>query len=237
MRPAALSLAALGSLCLASPGWATLVETDANSGSGGTQSTYDAQISSTDLINAGQPTLSSVAATATPTFPLSGLNNGSATTDTTTLTYWGNPPASVDVTFTLNTSTNTRGYDLTGVTKFNGWGDSTSRYGNQKFNVLISTVDTPTTFNLLKSVTYTPFATSDVASGASKVTLTDTTGILATRVAAIQFHFVPIPGTTAEIGVFREINVAGSATPVPELGALGLLGVAGLLAVRRRRTR
>jgi hypothetical protein len=239
-RARCLALAALTALPLWSS--AAVVETDVNSGSGGLQSFYDNLIVNSDLINAGRPTLASVVTTATPSFALAGLNDGVATVgNNNTLTYWSAPPAGgVDVTFTLNTSTNTAGYDITKIAKFNGWGDSTSRYGNQVFSVSYSKVATPATFVLIKDVSYTPYATNNAASGSSVVTLTDDTGTIASGVAALRFHFVPVPGTTAEIGVFREIDVTGTPTAVPEpttLAAAGLLAAAALTRRRRLPTR
>jgi hypothetical protein len=71
------------------------------------------------------------------------------------------------------------------------------------------------------------------------VTVTDSTGILASGVAALEFTFTPYanPSSLEQAGqVVREIDVNGVATPVPEPATCGLIlaaMAAGLIGRQR----
>jgi hypothetical protein len=240
------SIVAKVAACAALPSLATasIIETDAN---GGSETNFDSAIVSTDLINQGRASLVSVAATGGPTFPVAGTNDAT-TTHTSGLTYWGGThPAGEDVSYTLNTNPGTggsaTGYTLTQVNSFYGWQDSRSRHAAQEWVMSVETVTDPTTFQQVASVVYAPFAPTDGAGGSTKVTLTDTTGALASGVIAIQFHVNTFsssgnPGYTGELGVIREYDVLGAATPAPEPATTGLLHVTaagGLMARCGRR--
>lgn len=138
----------------------------------------------------------------------------------------GNP---LTITYTLDTSVNTAGYNLTGIDLYTGWADN----GRDNINTAIaySTVAAPTVFIPLTTVTYGPAGTSPIDDLAS---LTDTTGTVASGVKSIQFGF-PVQENTGV--AYREIDVFGSAAPIPEPGSVGLLtmGAMGLLSHRRRR--
>ena len=214
----------------ASSALASIVETDLSSGS---ETGFDANILSNDLINQGQATLSSLVATPGANFPATGSDDGTAT-HTNGLVYYAGPPTTgVDLTFNLNTNPGTggsaTGYSLSSINGIYGWQDSRYRHAAQEWVVSVETTSSPSIFQNVWTVLYTPFAANDIAAGSSQVTLT---GSLPTNVTAINFHLSPYgapndPGYTGEIGVVREFDVVGTAS-VPEPASLGLLGLGGL---------
>jgi hypothetical protein len=130
-----------------------------------------------------------------------------------------------DVTYTLDTSVNTLGYDLTSIGIFSGWNDD----GRDGINVSVSyaTVAAP--------LTYVPLTTATQDDGASKfenanITESVTPFVLASGVKSIRFAF-----NAQENGAvgYKELDVIGAAT-IPEPSA-ALLGGLGLLALLRRR--
>ena len=209
---------------------AAVITNAVNSGLGGTsQSAFDANISATDLVNLGQLTLSGVSSTAAtlPPYTLSGLHDGSAATSAN-LAFWYTNPTTV--TFTLNTLANPLGYEISSVRNIQGFASHAGLYANQSFDILYSTVSAPLTFLPLATISYQPFAANDVNSGSTMVTLTNTTGVLATSVAALQLN---IPTPNGQTGVYREFDVFGAAIPEPSLFAL--LGLGGLLLRRGKK--
>jgi hypothetical protein len=199
----------------------------------GTASGFDAGIDPLDLIDTGQPTLSGVTATANAynnTYQVAGLHDGSAAA-TGNLAYWLNTTSIV--TFTLDTGVNTQGYKITNITSVAGFGSGAGRYGNQTFDISYSTDGV--NFLPLTSVSYQPYATNNTNAGSSKVTLTDTTGTLATNVKALRFSFLYSP-TFTETAVYREIDVIGVAVPEPGCGVMLVTGLLGIAVSRRRRS-
>jgi hypothetical protein len=93
-------------------------------------------------------------------------------------------------------------------------------------------VGAPNTFSLLKEVNYAPFSGSEQSADSSQVTLTDTTGTIATGVSAIRFSFLDNSGSGQ---VFREIDVTGMAVPERSVALTFVGGGAALLGWRRRR--
>lgn len=220
-----------------------MIEVDANSG---TETNFDSGIVATDLINAGRPSFTSVAATGSPQFAVTGSNDAT-TTHNTGLTFWsGVHAAGEDVTYTLNTNPGTggsaTGYDITQVNSFYGWQDSRYRHAAQQWVMSVQT-STPGTFTPVATVVYAPFAANDNAAGSTRVTLTDSTGVLASGVTAIRFHVNTYSSTgntgyTGELGVIREYDVLGAATvPEPAAGLVAAAAAGGLLGRRRRQFR
>ena len=135
--------------------------------------------------------------------------------------------------FNFDVSTNTLGYDITGVDLFSNWG---SGAGRDEINVQISfaLVGTPTVFDqsILTPAAYNPvFVDIDDTQGLMSIT-EDTTGIIASGIAAIRFDWLS-PQENGAVG-YSELDVFGTAT-VPEPSAALLGGLGGLLLLRRRR--
>ena len=229
-----------------SPARAALVEADASSA---VQTTYDANILTNDLINNGSSALSGAPVTTGAVATYGGdvppSNNFDHLTDGGASSKVTNNDLSKDayfdggafatnptITYKFNTAANPLGFTLTQIRSIAGWADTTS-FSNQKYTVSISLVGSPTVFTQLASVNYAPFTGNGGTPNSSQVTLTDGTGSLASGVAAVQFAILNNGGSGQ---VFREIDVAGAPTAAPEPTSLGLLGVGGLLVLRRRRT-
>jgi len=115
------------------------------------------------------------------------------------LNYWpgvGSSPALVScgpggsagtsMTYTLDTSSATNGFDLTNITVYGGWGDGGRN--EQKYQILYSTISSPTVFNSLGTFDYNP---NDPNGGqsATRVTLVPASGAMAGNVAAVEINW------------------------------------------------
>ncbi|MBK1881233.1 hypothetical protein JIN85_02335 [Luteolibacter pohnpeiensis] len=184
------------------------------------------QASATDLINNGQSTLASVTATSTSaTFPATGINDGVyANSPYAANTYFqATTDFPAEVTYDLDVSVNTNGYDITSIDTFMGWANSAQIQANQDFTVEVSLVGS-SGYIPLSNVLYQPFSSTG-GTYESHVKLTDTEGVIASGVDSIRFIFgdpgstiTPNPGT-----VIREIDVAGTpSAAAPELPAVSV---------------
>jgi len=223
---------AIGLMVLTAPARAAITMTPAFSTV--SETVFDSQIVSNDLINTGQPSLSPPP-TSTVTInvgsDVAGTNDGVGATTFTNSTWVQNDGS---ITYQLNTDTGTggsaTGYDITGLNYFQGWSNGINRiYAKQPWNLQVATLANPA-FTTIYSVSYDPFPPDENGVNASLVKLT---GIEATGVTGIRF--VLNNSTSSEGSIIREIDVFGQASPVPEPASLGLLAVGGLFAARRRR--
>ena len=116
--------------------------------------------------------------------------------------------AGLSMTYTLNTSSATNGYDLTNIVVYGGWPDDGRN--EQKYQVLYSTVAAPTTFSSIGTFDYNPsFSSSEPNS--SRVMLVPATGVLAQNVAAVEINW-NLQGAQPKNGWegYSEITIAGT---------------------------
>jgi len=135
----------------------------------------------------------------------------------------GNNNRSV-VTFILDTVANPLGYTISQIDFFHGWADNGR--DAMDFKIQYSMVGAPGTFLDYGTSTY-----FDPASNYGISRITDSTGTIATGVAALRFS---APTVKNNWGGISEIDVFGVAIPEPSSALLGSLGMLALL--RRRRT-
>ncbi|OPZ27085.1 MAG: GDSL-like Lipase/Acylhydrolase [Lentisphaerae bacterium ADurb.BinA184] len=179
-----------------------------------------------DLINVGQATLAGESHDGYAPFTLQGTSSTGALNDGLLGQDSVNTDTAFDLdgtwtsTYLLNTALRPAGYDITEIRTISGW---IATRTNQSFELLFATVEDPALF-----VSYGTFSYSPGNSGSAMITLTDSTGLLATGVAAIRFNVLNA-GT-----VYREFDVFGQPTAVPEPASLLLALLGGATLLRRR---
>ncbi len=242
-----LFLISLTLIGLTQVGLSAIVQTTQYSTDSWSSTPWSSRVSSSDLINAGQSTLSSSSAT-TPNFGAGGMNDGSSSFynfDQNTFYRVDEGQFPAVATYDLDTSINALGYDITSVESFMGWWENMLHQANQTYTVEVSTVGNAG-YTLLTTVDYTPFDANTYGSNTepygyhySHVEIADNTGILASGVDSIRFTFSApeygvisgAPGT-----VIRELDVYGAPTAVPEPASIAMLCVVSALGffIRRR---
>lgn len=191
---------------------------------------FDANISTSDLINEDAASFGSYSLSETASFTTqNGFIDGVPTVSQDVI-YWNTAgPHTMTVLLTGSAT----GYDLTSIRSIFGWQDTRTVYSAQHYDVEVSTVGS-SSYTQLLSVDYDPFATN--GEGSSQVIVTEnSTGILASGVDAIRFVMRSDSSNPNVVGVIREIDVFGAATAVPEPSSMILIGFGGLLSVYRRR--
>lgn len=124
-----------------------------------------------------------------------------------------------DIAYTLDTTINTFGYDISSIGIYTGWAD----FNRNAINVTVSysTVASPMTFVDLTIVTQSSAATRFES---AVVTESSSSNLLASGVKSIKFTF----GAQEFNGVgYKELDVIGIAT-IPEPSSMILLGLSGL---------
>ena len=179
---------------------------------------YGADASDSDLVNTGAESLAGTLLSPTPSFGSTSHNNGvvGAANNNLYITYWSNSVvgSSYSITYDLNTSVNTFGYDITSLQTIHGWTNNSGYQKNQNYRVFVSTVGDPG-FTSIATVAYNPYTGADTTAS-TKVNVTENvTGILATGVDAIRFVFT-VPSSASGSNpspTIREIDVFGAASP------------------------
>ena len=136
------------------------------------------------------------------------------------------------ITYDLDTASNPLGFEINSIDTYSGHTD-TGRT-DQEYIVKYSTVNDPGTF-----ITIATIAKNGTDVYEKWAITEDTTGILATGVAKVQFDFYSDDRQQSQGVGYWELDVFGSAVAVPEPSTLALLGAGGvmLLAARVRRFR
>lgn len=174
-------------------------------------------VSSTDLVNQGQPTFLNYTSSMAPQFGAGTVNNGVATNLTTAAAFYSVAKSLLPTTlvFNLNVATNRSGYTITRIDSLAGWeGGGTQTYANQKYTVEYSVVGSDAWLPLA-SVDYSPFTSTTSSTAAyTQSTVADSSGILAIGVDAIRFVYdTPTVSGGANGGmVLQEIDVEGFPT-------------------------
>jgi hypothetical protein len=206
----AITLAVLAGVTI--PASAVLVQTKVFSA---TELAYSADVSTTDLL-AGK-TATSVSGWnsgngSTVAELNDGIHGGSGTPVEGTWTTVG-----ATATYNLGLGANNLGYDLTSIQTIAAWVGV--GLGNQAYTVEVKLVGA-TSYTSLATVDYQPLGS---AVGATKVTLTHTTGVLATGVEYIRFTANSVNGgANSGAFVFREIDVFGTSSTTSNIGRLTL---------------
>lgn len=116
-------------------------------------------------------------------------------------------------TFELGAGTNGAGYDITSIQSIAAWNGGGFR--NQAWTVEVKPVGG--NWTALGSVDYQPFSDTDAGPGATKYTLSDSSGILATGIEAIRFTTNPVGGgSNGGAFIWREVDVFGEPTSAPD---------------------
>lgn len=185
--------------------------------SANTDAAYGADVSNSDLVNAGASTLTSPPTYGSaPYFGPTANNDGTVGTAgaTADITFWLSAIAGQQftITYALDTSLNTLGYDITSIQTIHGWTNGGGNQKNQNYTVAVSTVGSAT-FADIATVAYLPFG-SATNTASSRVNITeDVTGILASNVDEIRFTYtVPASGGPQPSPTIREIDVFGMPT-------------------------
>lgn len=229
-------------LLLAVTAHASIVISQESSSTSFYQTPWAGRLRNNDLINRGTASLGTghTLGPVSDKFPVSGINDGTSAD----LTYAGNTwiqgsdfsggiNGTWVGTFHLNTTVNTRGYEITSIESFIGWGNQGSRIqGNQTYTVAVRTVG-GSTYKDIATVSYIPFTTDLAGTNyETHVVLTEnTSGILASGVDRIRFTFLnphasvadnPTPSQGGTL--IRELDVhgypTGSTPPGPEGSAV-----------------
>ena len=131
----------------------------------------------------------------------------------------------------FDTTASPAGYDITEIATIASWSDRTG----QAYSVSYSLVGSPTTFvpittiNGLDNDGYVNGFTNNVV---NELSITDASGLVASGVAAVKFDFLD---DDISWNVYREVDIFGSPTPVPEPSRAILVGVGLALCGLRRR--
>ena len=231
-KPTPILAAAAASLFLSFPLHAAVVITEVNSPGAGApaETLYAPDVSATDLlqglaaVESGAP-WQTVGSAARLNNGVHGPSFNDDNPGSLAEIAWANPGSVV--TFDLGTGANGLGYDISSVLSFAAWNGA--GFGNQGYTLEFKPLGG--VFATVATVDYNPLGGG---AGATKVTITDDGGLLATGIEEVRFTHNSVPGAVAGRITYRELDVIGTAT-IPEPSATVLLGLSALACLRRRR--
>ncbi len=209
---ARLAITLAGLACATFSASAGLVQTKVFSA---TELAYSADVSTTDLLAGKTATSTGWNTTNDSTVAElnDGIHGGSGLPIAGTWTTVG-----ATATYDLGLGANNLGYDITSIQTIAAWVNA--GFGNQGYTVEVKLVGAAS-YTTLATVDYQQFSTTQ--GGATKVTLTDTTGVLETGVEFIRFTANRVNGTSNNGAfVFREIDVFGTPSTTSNIGRLTL---------------
>lgn len=132
---------------------------------------YAGDVGSSDLINAGQPSLASASvSTSNASYPVTGINDGVCSNTWAANTFFQSGvhfPATA--TYQLNLTASPNGYDIKSITSLMGLDTYSQLQANQDYTVEVSVVGAAG-FRPVANVKYTPFPAATGGSYESKVT-------------------------------------------------------------------
>jgi hypothetical protein len=167
---------------------------------------YQANISTTDLINGKTPAITgwNTGGSASPNRLTDGLNGASDNSGGQVEGGWTTVGASA--TYTLDTGANGLGYNVTSIQSIASW--TNAGFGNQGWTVSVRLLG-GNSFTNVGTVNYQPFTST--GGGSTQVVLgnLNITGIDAIRFTASQVN----NGNNAGAFIWREIDVVGASTP------------------------
>lgn len=175
---------------------------------------YSGDASNADHMNAGSSFLLSESLSPAPNYGAAGLNDGAADGNSiVSNAYFSATEFPATATYTFDLSVNTTGYEINSITTLAGLGNNGANLANQNYEVWVSQVGS-SGFTLIETVNYTPFTSGnlDGNTGATKVSLSSTGGVLAVNVDQIRFVFLDDGQSfgSSDGTVYQEIDVFSS---------------------------
>jgi hypothetical protein len=169
-------------------------------------------VSSTDLINQGQSTLKNHVRLPAGGFGDNTNDGGGKQGSDEDSEYWRTTSQPNTLTYTLNTTDHTLGYDIKKIVSVTGWAGAEESQANQDFELLVSKVGSEE-YTSLGSFSHKPYSDTKGGHYGVRLTLTDDTGTLASGVDAVRFIFAAASFEGKHAGlVIREIDVEGVPT-------------------------
>ncbi len=182
------------------------------------QTTAGWEVSATDLINVGSPSLSSVSGEGEGMRAAitDGKAGGALTADSVSAEYMNYDNNEYSMTYALNTESHPNGYDIQEIATYAGW--SQWRV-NQVYKVFVRTLTAER--ELVASVNYTPVigGIPKFADASTRVLIKNNDGSpVASGVTEITFAFAADLENPQEDGkpvgaMYREVDVLGGPTP------------------------
>jgi len=174
---------------------------------------YLADISSSDLVNTGQPTYAGGSMDTTPLIgSFTALTDGTGSTTDTSKIMFKNAGWPTTLTFNLNvnpaTGGSANGYNISKIQTIGGW---TVSFVDQRYTVWVKTVGS-SSYVQVGGNFYDSTVTG--ATNSTKTVITDSTGTLASNVQSIQLVYsAPVNGSAGVLAL-QEVDIIGKAVPL-----------------------